>query len=910
MITNIDKLTEHGCSTQKSDKVCRSRGGESCAFDGAMIVLQPIADTAHLVHGPIACCGNSWEGRGTRSSQGSLHKMGFTTDMTELDIVYGSEDKLYRGILKTAAAVKPKAVFVYATCVSGLIGEDIAAVCKKAENELGIRIIPVGAPGFVGPKNLGNRIAGEVLLEHVIGTGTPPLSSPWQGEDGWGINLIGEYNIAGDLWLIEPVLKRAGIRILSGMTGNATFEEITWAHEAKLNVVVCSRALINIAKGMEQKYGIPYVEVSFFGKTEMAKALRAIADKLQNSTGNQRPLFAPLLAKGRMGGVKTDDINLNDRIEEVIAIEEQKLYDRLRPYEHLRGKKAVLYTGGVKSWSFISALRDLGIEIVAVGTKKSSAEDEEKMKQILGSDALLVEDVTPKNLKKLLKDRHADILVAGGRNQYLAIKEGYPFIDVNQERHVAYAGYDGLVNIAEQISNSIRFYSRHIAFSGQPSACRQENKLNTDDGEKADGLKLTAASCLIDPLKHSASIGAAMALQGIDNALPIIHGAQGCTFLGKVLLTKHFREPIALAGTKLFAEDVVMGSDEALLKTIRGFVEKNSPDLIGVLTSGLTEVKGDDIQAIVRSLTAGGVSTHLLHIPTPDYEGGLETGYAKAVEALVGLAGTPGTLPHVQRVKGQITILAGAHLTPADFLELREIVEAFGLSPIILPDLSCLDGSRQGISPLASGGTTLQEIAAMGSSEFTLAAGMSLGPAALLLKERFDIEYRVFDSLAGLEDTDQFLETLSMLAGRPVPARYERQRRVLSDSMRDAHAVFAAKRICIALEPDHALQTSKWLAGMAADVPLAVLPQFSAAAERGQAENIVVGDLFSIKGDFDLMIANSHAVDTAERLSIPLLQTGFPVYKVFGNTNRVTIGYRGTQSLIQEAATLFAKEVH
>ena len=61
-------------------------------------------------------------------------------------------------------------------------------------------------------------------------------------------------------------------------------------------------------------------------------------------------------------------------------------------------------------------------------------------------------------LLKLLKDRAADMLIAGGRNQYLAVKEGYPFVDVNQERHTAYAGYQGLVNLAEQISNSLGFY--------------------------------------------------------------------------------------------------------------------------------------------------------------------------------------------------------------------------------------------------------------------------------------------------------------------------------------------------------------------------------------------------------------------------------------------------------------------
>ena len=80
-------------------------------------------------------------------------------------------------------------------------------------------------------------------------------------------------------------------------------------------------------------------------------------------------------------------------------------------------------------------------------------------------------------------------------------------------------------------------------------------------------------------------------MQGIDKAIPVIHGAQGCTFLGKVLLTKHFREPVALASTKLFAEDVVMGSDENLVRVVKEVIEKNSPDLIGVLTSGLVRDK-------------------------------------------------------------------------------------------------------------------------------------------------------------------------------------------------------------------------------------------------------------------------------------------------------------------------------
>jgi nitrogenase molybdenum-cofactor synthesis protein NifE len=816
MTTAIDKYTADGCATDDKHKLCRSRGGESCAFDGAMIVLQPIADTAHIVHGPIACCGNSWEGRGTLSSQGGLHRMGFTTDMGEIDIVYGSEEKLYRAIMRTQEAVTPRAIFVYSTCVSGLIGEDIDAVCRKAEAALGIRVIPVNAPGFVGPKNLGNRIAGEVLLEQVIGTDEPAVTTHYD------INLIGEYNIAGDLWQVEPLLERAGFRVLSRITGNATFEEITHAHRAKLNVVVCGRALINVAAGMERKYGIPFIEGSFYGRTETAKVLRGIAEKLQGSGA-------------RVQG--PESIEITKAIEMLIESEEKKLNEALKPYRHLQGKKAVLYTGGVKSWSFISALHDLGIEVVAVGTKKSTVEDEEKMKQILGPGAPLVEDVTPRNLVKLLKERNADILVAGGRNQYLAIKEGYPFVDVNQERHAAYAGYDGLVNLAEQISNGLRFYRKGTGAGSQRSEELGEQKTVID----------TKSDVLIDPLKHSPAIGAAIAFQGLHRALPIIHGAQGCGFLGKVLMTKHFREPVALATTKLFVENVVLGSDELLEQTVEGFIEKNVPDVIGVLTSGLCEVKGDDVKAAVRRQETGvrsnGAKTNIIPVATPDYDGGLEAGYARAVEAIVTALADRGS---PKKNVSQINILAGSHLTPGDVGELREIIESFGLQPIVLPDLSALDGSRRNFSPLAEGGTTVANIKAMAASCLTLALGMSLEPAAKILQDACSIEYRVIEGLCGMQDTDRLMQILSEASGRPVHRRYDRQRRILSDGMRDAHFFYGNKKVCLALEPDLALQTSRWLDEMGARVELAVIPTQAASADRIIARRVEVGGLFSI----------------------------------------------------------------
>ena len=291
------------------------------------------------------------------------------------------------------------------------------------------------------------------------------------------------------------------------------------------------------------------------------------------------------------------------------------------------------------------------------------------------------------------------------------------------------------------------------------------------------------------------------------------------------------------------------------------------------------------------------------HIPTPDFDGGLETGYARAIEAVVSSLESGVGSPE----SNLVNVLAGSHLTPADAGELRDIIKSFGMRAIILPDLSALDGSKQSFSPLASGGTTLSELAAMANASVTIGLGMSMEPAAKLLRQKFGIAYRIFDSSAGLAGSDLLMQTLGKTSGQPLPSRYDRQRKVLVDAMRDAHFYFGGKKICLALEPDLAVQTSKWLAEMGAAVELAMIPTLSDAADRIQATEVRIGDLHSITGEYDALISNSHGENAAKKLGIPLYEMGFPVYKTFGYTSKVTIGYRGTLAMINDMANLLMK---
>lgn len=422
-----DKERKKGCTKQLTPGA--AAGG--CAFDGAKIALQPIVDVAHLVHGPIACEGNSWDNRHSASSGPQTYRTGFTTDINELDVIYGGEKRLYRAIREVIEKQAPPAVFVYQTCVTAMIGDDIEAVCKRATEKFGTPVIPVDAPGFAGPKNLGNKLGAEALLDHVIGTVEPEFTTPTD------INIIGEYNLSGELWQVKPLLDALGVRVLSCISGDGRYREVASAHRARANMMVCSKSMINVATRLQQRYGIPYFEGSFYGISDMSTTLREIARLL--------------VERGA-------DESLTERTEALIAIEEARAWQRIRAYrERLAGKKVLLITGGVKSWSVVSALQEAGLEVVGTSVKKSTKEDKAKLKEIMGADAdaHMIDDLSPREMYAMLRDAKADIMLSGGRSQFVALKARMPWMDINQERHHAFAGYEGMVTMIAEIDKAL-----------------------------------------------------------------------------------------------------------------------------------------------------------------------------------------------------------------------------------------------------------------------------------------------------------------------------------------------------------------------------------------------------------------------------------------------------------------------
>jgi len=444
--------SKSGCAKPKPGSTA---GG--CAFDGAQIALLPIADVAHIVHGPIACAGSSWDNRGTRSSGPTLYRLGMTTDLTEQDVIMGrGEKRLFHSIKQAIDDYSPAAVFVFNTCVPALVGDDVDAVCKAAEERWGVPVVPVDAAGFYGTKNLGNRIAGEAMVKYVVGTREPdplPPDAP-KNITIHDVNLVGEYNIAGEFWHVLPLLDELGLRVLCTLSGDARYREVQTMHRAEVTMMVCSKAMVNVARKLEGKYGTPWFEGSFYGVEDTSKALRD---------------FARII----------NDPDLTERTEKLIAREEARIDAALAPWrEQLRGKRVLLYTGGVKSWSVISALQDLGMHVVATGTKKSTEEDKARIRELMGEDTKMLEDGSPKALLGVVAEYKADILIAGGRNMYVALKAKLPFLDINQEREFGYEGYEGMLELARQLALTLN--SPVWKAVSEPAPWEKVNEVNSE----------------------------------------------------------------------------------------------------------------------------------------------------------------------------------------------------------------------------------------------------------------------------------------------------------------------------------------------------------------------------------------------------------------------------------------------
>ncbi|SEF62103.1 nitrogenase iron-molybdenum cofactor biosynthesis protein NifN [Vibrio hangzhouensis] len=404
------------------------------------------------------------------------------------------------------------------------------------------------------------------------------------------------------------------------------------------------------------------------------------------------------------------------------------------------------------------------------------------------------------------------------------------------------------------------------------------------------------------PLKTSPATGAALASLGFYSSLPLMHGSQGCSAFAKVYLIQHLREPIPLQNTAIDQIAAVMGSDDNLRDALVLLCEKHSPELICVMTSGLTEMQGTDVVRVIADFARQHPEysqTRVVKMSTPDFVGTMQTGFAHAVDSIVRqLVREPSV---IKRQKALVNVLCSVAMTAADIETLKRYLEAFDLEAIFAPDLSMsLDGhlDKVDFSPFSAGGTAVAEVEIMSEAVATICVGESMLPTARWLEKRFAVPFHYTDLAMGMEAADELVQFLTQLSGRNVPHWITRARSRLQDAMLDAHFILTGANVVLGLEPDLAVGYTKLLNSIGANVTRVVTTIETEAVKHLSAEEIIIGDLSMLlpcRGPVSAVISNTHAAHICEP-DIPVLRAGFPCHDRFGNMDVEQFGYEGSRN--------------
>ena len=277
-----------------------------------------------------------------------------------------------------------------------------------------------------------------------------------------------------------------------------------------------------------------------------------------------------------------------------------------------------------------------------------------------------------------------------------------------------------------------------------------------------------------NPCKLCRPLGACLAFRGVENSMVLLHGSQGCSTYMRRYISSHFREPVDIASSSLSEQQAVYGGAANLKQGIKNVVAKYSPSILGVATTCLAETVGDDVGMAISELMEEEPALReitIVPVSTPSYSGGHMDGFNDSCVAILE------KLAESEDESGGINLFPG-FISPADLRYLKEIMNAFGVEPMVLPDISdTLDGVIDGsLTRIPVGGTRPGDIRLAGSSAASLEFGRSIPEnqsAALFLEKRFGVRAERLPVPIGIRYSDLFFDAMERQTGEAVPENHK-----------------------------------------------------------------------------------------------------------------------------------------
>ena len=427
-----------------------------------------------------------------------------------------------------------------------------------------------------------------------------------------------------------------------------------------------------------------------------------------------------------------------------------------------------------------------------------------------------------------------------------------------------------------------------------------------------------------NPCNMCMPMGGILPFKGIEDAMVIIHGSQGCSTYMRRHIAEHFNEPIDVGSSSLNEKGTIYGGSQNLFQALDNIRKVYNPRLIGILTSCLAETIGEDVEGMARDYQKkrGLDDFTLVGVSTPGYGGTHSEGYWLAVKKTVAALARP-----AEKHEGINVIVP--NLSPADMREIKRILELMDIKYTLLPDISeTLDRPiARPYTKIPPGGTGVEAIRRMPGAAATIQFGMTvednISPGHYLQSE-FGVPLYNLPVPMGVEATDMFVGLLAEVSGS-VPGVLELERGRLLDCMVDSHKYNAQGRGAVFGDPElvcavvrTCVENGLYPAVVATGSGNSGMKELldPLLAECGQnVDYLDEADFMRVRtscreNGVNMAIGHSDGKFLTESEGIPLVRMGFPIHDRVGGQRLLSVGYTGTTNFLDRVTNTLLEHKH
>ena len=433
-----------------------------CALEGVANIMAGMRDVSIVLHSPQGCAA-------TVASAYDHHEISFTkrkvscTRLFESDIVLGASEKLKGLIEQTDETFRSKVMFVVGTCASDIIGEDIEGICKSMQPQTRSKLIPVIAGGFHGNSYDGMELALGALTSFV--SPSPGSTVPDS------VNIIAPQASSNPTWWadlqwVKDMLGAMGICVQTVLTCDISLSDLGRASSASANLLLSHDVGHGFAKNLQERFGIPLI----------------LSDM---------PLPVGLKNTGRWLRALGSYFGREEKAAEIIRDGEKAVVDILRRrglmiiprYRNCRVAMSVDATLGIGMVRMLFEEMEMIPEVVLFRSESPQAKAllEAELKS-MGLSPKVAFGVDGYQIKQALERCDVDAVLGSSWERYLSeeagVKLSFDLLSpTNRVTYLdkAYFGYQGMLNMLEQIGNDWEqaFRSKKINWAQfEPAGCQ------------------------------------------------------------------------------------------------------------------------------------------------------------------------------------------------------------------------------------------------------------------------------------------------------------------------------------------------------------------------------------------------------------------------------------------------------